>query len=128
MFNRGTTPRRWGPMLDSMAAKRREVADDESARLQELRSDSLDRHRSLLADGPSDSLGALAWKAGSVVDDSHSFDNDLRLKIQRARDDRFTWREIADALGEGDDDEAARRVADKQKWRNRAFDQAAADS
>lgn len=108
-------------MLDRMAAKRREVADEEKARLQGLRRESLTRHRELLGDGPDDALGALAWKAGSVVDDQYTFDNDLRLKIERAREQRFTWREIAAALGEGDDDDAARRVADAQKWRNRAF-------
>ena len=110
-----------------MAAKRRDVADDEAERLTELRADSTDRHRALLEEGPDDALGSLAWKAGSVVDDRYSFDNDLRLRVERARAERYTWREIAVALGAGDDDDAARRVADQQKWRNRAFRAAESD-
>ncbi|MEM8925020.1 MAG: hypothetical protein AAGD35_16055 [Actinomycetota bacterium] len=104
-----------------MAAKRREVATEDELRLRRLRKESSARHREVLDEGPDDALGALAWKAGSVVDDRYSFDNDMRMKVERAREERFTWREISAALGEGDDDDSARRVADQQKWRNRAF-------
>lgn len=105
----------------SMPAKRRAVDSLDQERWQRLRDESASRHRELLDAGPTDDpLDSLAWKAGSLPDPQFSFDNDLRERIERARESRYTWREIASALGEGEDDEAAQRVADRQKWRNRA--------
>lgn len=47
----------------------------------------------------------------------------LRELINAARDDRFTWREIAQALGEGTTDADIRRVREKQEWRNRVYEE-----
>jgi hypothetical protein len=104
-----------------MPARRRDVGFDAHQRWADLRKQSAVRQRELLDSGPSGVLDALAWKAGTALDGQFSFDNDLRERIEKARAERYTWREIAAALGEGDDDDAARRVADQQKWRNRAY-------
>lgn len=99
---------------------------EEQQRWDALRAESAARQQELLDAGPDDPLGAIAWKAGTG-DPKFSFDNDLRERIERARAERYTWREIAAALGEGDDEESARRVSDQQKWRNLAYRRAVGD-
>lgn len=110
-----------------MPAKRREVDAEAQGRWAALRAEAATRQRELLDAGPADPLGALAWKAGTG-DARFSFDNGLRELVERARAERYTWREIAAALGEGDDEEAARRVSDQQKWRNLSYRRAVGES
>ncbi len=110
-----------------MAPARRDLSDDEHQRLQALREESSKAIAAHLAagPGPDDPLGQLAWKAGASVDDSQPFDEDLRQRVNTARDARYSWREISGALGEGDDPASARRVREKQEWRNRTFEEPA---
>ncbi len=114
-----------GRTVLDMAPARRDLSDTEQERLQELREESA----SAMADhltagpGPDDPLGRLAWKAGTTVQTEYPFDEDLRQRVNLAKDARFSWREISAALGEGDDPASARRVREKQEWRNHAFDE-----
>lgn len=104
-----------------MPAKQRAIDSDDLERWAALRAESRARHEALLDEGPVDLLDNLAWKAGGESLDDYPFDNDLRERIERARQARFTWREISAALGQGDSPEAARRIADQQNWRNRSL-------
>ncbi|MEM7355117.1 MAG: hypothetical protein AAF657_30185 [Acidobacteriota bacterium] len=115
------------PLCRSMwgvPAKRQDISNEQVERWARLRQESRERHKALLDEAPEDPLDALAWKSGAWADDGHTFDNDLRERIELARAQRFTWREIAAALGEGEDPVSAQRVADKQHWRNKSFKQA----
>jgi hypothetical protein len=63
---------------------------------------------------PSDPLGALAWIAGAIGPTPASpLDGVLLARIDQARRERFTWRQIAAAMGEGDSADDARRVRDR---------------
>ena len=55
------------------------------------------------------------------------FDNELREMIEVARDARMTWREIAVALGEGEEQATVNSVKSKQQWRNRVYDEETTD-
>jgi hypothetical protein len=112
-----------------MAPRKREVDDDQLNEWSELRDRAAAGLDALFSEGPGPEspLDQLAWKAGTLPDAHFSFDNDLRQKIEHARDQRYTWREISAALGEGDDEINARRVKDKQAWRNKAFEEQSAD-
>ncbi len=87
----------------------------EKQRLADVRRHSADRWQAFLADGPSDPLGAIAWLTG-VVGTTPTDPTEMSARIDRARDEQFTWRQIADALGEGDTPTAARRVMDRRKF------------
>jgi hypothetical protein len=95
----------------------------EQQRLNEIRARGGEAMRTaltgLVAQGPDDTLGALAWLAGSL---GSGVDNPVAAEalspaITRARTERFSWREIADALGEGDTIEDSRRVRERhRRW------------
>lgn len=87
----------------------------EKDRLAEIRDESARRWRALVDEGPDDALGAIAWLAGAVGPTPPD-PGEMQARIERARAEQFTWRQIADALGEGDSPEAARRVMDRQKF------------
>lgn len=108
-----------------MAAVRREVDEHDMKQWAGLRQQAAEAIQALVANGPGveSPLDQLAWKAGTLPDSQFSFDNQLRLLIEDARDHRYTWREIAAALGEGDDEISSRRVKDKQAWRNKAYEE-----
>lgn len=62
--------------------------------------------------GPPDPLGAIAWAVGTGADAGT-----LRSLVDEARRARMTWREISDAMGDGTDEPAARRVAERfRSW------------
>lgn len=109
---------------------KRDISTEDSARWQELRARSAHGMQAHLAAGPGSEspLDRLAWKAGSLPEPQYSFDNDLREKIEEARAARYSWREISAALGEGDDEVSARRVKDKQAWRNKSYDAAQSEA
>jgi hypothetical protein len=105
-----------------MAPQRRDLPPDELARLEKVRAEASSRLAELLADGPEadDPLGQLAWKAGTIIPDGPSdagVDNDMARRIDDARKRRFTWREIALALGLSDEDRETRRIRERQDWR-----------
>jgi hypothetical protein len=98
-------------------APRRNLDLDDLARWEQLREEAAARRSALMNDAPGDPLDRLAWKAGAGPGE-HAFDDELRELIEAARAARYTWREIAAALGEGDDQASATRVQSKQYWRN----------
>ena len=106
------------PMLGAMTARRgapvRLLDEDEKIRLAEIRDRSVERWQQHLAAGPDDPLGALAWLVG-LVGPTPPDSSEMQLRIDRAKRAGFTWRQIADALGEGDTPEAGRRVRDRRK-------------
>ena len=101
-------------MARDLGAPVRLLDDDEKARLAELRQRSAGRWEELVAEGPTDALGALAWLAGAVGTNP-SDPGELKARVDRAKADGFTWRQIADALGEGDSPQAARRLMDRHR-------------
>ena len=114
-----------------MAATRREVDPNEIRRLADIRATFAERERKAMEAHPDpdqDSLAALAAYAGakngrgSVV--GPRWDERYRQLINKAREARMTWREIAEALGEYDEngqpDEQG--VADKQRARNKGYE------
>ncbi len=94
------------------------LGDDEKQRLDEVRRDARQRAEALINEGPDDPLGALAWLAGILQRPTDGGSDEMRDCIDEARSANFTWRQIADALGEGDSPEAGRRIMDRRKsWR-----------
>ncbi len=92
----------------------------EKQRLADVRRRSGERWQKFLAEGPSDPLGAIAWLAGAVGG-TPADPTEMAARIDRAREAQFTWRQIADALGEGDTPAAGRRVMDRRKfWASQA--------
>ena len=112
-------------MLKGLMATRRNLDQEDLARWEQLRAEAAARRAALMGDAPADPLDRLAWKAGTGPGE-HAFDNELRELIEAARAARYTWREIAAALGEGDDPSSATRVQSKQYWRNETHDRQAA--
>lgn len=101
-----TPPERGAPV--------RLLDDDEKRRLTEVRRRSAHEWQEFLEAGPEDALGALAWLAGALgptPDDP----TEMMARIDRARVEDIPWRQIADALGEGDSPEAGRRVMDRRR-------------
>ena len=97
----------------------RALDSPEKKRLASIREQSAAQWQTFLTDGPDDSLGALAWLVGATGP-TPADPHEMRDRIDQARDEQFTWRQIADALGEGDSPEAGRRVMDRQKlWSER---------
>lgn len=87
----------------------------ENERLAKIRSRASHEQMAFLdANAPTDPLGALAWIAGATGPAPASpLDGPLLARIELARRERFTWREIAAAMGEGDSADDARRVRDR---------------
>lgn len=108
-----------------MAPERRKITGDALAQLEETRTRAKAEFQNFINAGPGESevLARLAWFSGSFGDIRYPFHPRLRELINHARDARFTWREIAQALGEGDSDADVRRVREKQEWRNRVYDE-----
>ena len=106
-------------MLDGVTgepgAPVRILAPAEKDRLADIRETSARRWKAFVDEGPSDALGAIAWLVGAVGSTPADF-RQMRVRLERARAEGFTWRQIADALGEGDSPEAARRVMDRQRF------------
>ncbi len=106
-------------MLDRVSSQGgapvRTLDDKEKARLDRVRQRAAQAWAQLQRKAPSDILGALAWEVGVMgptpPDPSHM----LEL-LDRARAEGFAWREISDALGEGDTPPAARRVRDRHMF------------
>lgn len=104
-------------MPGSGGAPVRLLDEKEKARLQGVRDRALAASTRLQNKAPGDALGALAWEVGlygaTPSDPSRMLD-----LIKAAKGESFTWREIADALGEGDAPPDARRVRDRyESWR-----------
>lgn len=95
----------------------------DSERLAQLREQAAHEVRSataaVAARQPEGTLEALAWVAG--VDGANPTDPTmLRNLIDRARAERLSWREIADAVGEGGSQSDARRIRDRHRlWTSR---------
>ena len=89
----------------------------EKGRLQRVRDRAIAATNRLQEKAPGDALGALAWEVG-LHGATPSDPSRLHDLIKAAKDEKFTWREIADALGEGDEPADARRVRDRyEAWR-----------
>jgi hypothetical protein len=105
--------------------RRHPIHDDDRQRWAELRDEARQGFEALMAQGPTetDALGRLAWKAGTLLDGGTGLDEELRLAIENARARGATWRQIAVAMGEPDDDGTAKRVQARQQWRNKHHDE-----
>ena len=97
-----------------MGAPVRTLDGDERQRLAAVRKQAVAGWLDLRKAGPKDALGALAWLAG-IEGKTPNDPAEMVKRLDRARREKFTWREIADALGEGDTPAAARRVRDRRK-------------
>jgi hypothetical protein len=105
-------------------APERILDDDERSRLADVRQQATDAIREALevyaSAGPVDALGQLAWLAGGL---GTGLDNPVAAELigaamVRARDERYPWRQISEALGEGGTAEDGRRVSDRhRRWR-----------
>jgi alkylhydroperoxidase family enzyme len=88
----------------------------ERARLAELRAGAVNAWTTIVTNGPDDPLGALAWLVGLIGPTPYD-PTAMAAAIDRARAAGFTWRQIADALGEGNTLEVSRRVMDRRlRW------------
>ena len=91
----------------------RAIDASDRRRLAEIRHEATTRQAELVAARPADPLEAVAWMAGlGELGDA----DELMNTIQQARDARFEWKEIAEAIGDGHSAPAARRVADRFKF------------
>lgn len=104
--NPGTTRRRPGPPAQTLDPS-------EIERLASIRADAVTAHEQLATGGPPDPLGALAWLA--TILDPTSTPTLLGQAMDRARAEGYTWRQIAQALDEGDTPEDGRRIMDRRK-------------
>lgn len=105
-----------------MSAPRRMILLADVTRWKELRAKAADtdteaRESGLTLDVPI--LDAIAWLSGFPERD----DDQLRQLIEEARDARFSWREIAVAVGESDDRGGETRTQARQAKRNQRFNQ-----
>lgn len=116
----------WTPgfILGTVPAQR-QISPGESNRLVTLRDEAAARRQAIIDDAPpvTDPLGRVAWHTGLDGNPLYAFNNDLRIAINDAREARFQWREIANALGEDDDSDTANRANAKQMWRNRSHNE-----
>ncbi len=97
---------------------RRDVPDDTVNRWAELRATAAEADARLRARklGPRvPVLDAIAWLSGLPEPEG---DDRLRLLIERAREERYSWREIALAVGESGDRAGQSRVQSRQVKRN----------
>ncbi len=101
-------------MSREVGAPTRLLEEGEKERLESLRLQGRAKWDEYLQAGPTDALGALAWLVG-VSGSVPSGTEEMKRRIDQAREENFTWRQIADALGEGDSPEAGRRVMDRRK-------------
>ncbi|MGB5760293.1 MAG: hypothetical protein WBM50_25480 [Acidimicrobiales bacterium] len=102
-------------MSAELGAPVRLLSEEEKQRLDEVRRSARQRAEALINDGPDDPLGALAWLAGVLGRPTDGGTDEMRDRIDLARSANFTWRQIADALGEGDSPDAGRRIMDRRK-------------
>jgi len=86
--------------------------------LARVRATSAAQHLALLDGGPGPDhlLDAIAWRSGPP--ELEPCDPVLRDLIDRARDLRFTWVEIAVAVGDTPDPAGAARTQARQRWRH----------
>lgn len=101
-----TGRRRRGPAAQTLD-------EAEQQRLAAIRSDATGERAKLAATGPGDALGSLAWLSGVL--DPTTGQTLLAEAMDRARAEGFTWRQIAQALDEGDSAEDGRRIMDRRK-------------
>lgn len=99
---------RRGPQIQTLSP-------DDRQRLDAIRHEAAGQQLAFLdREKPEDALGALAWVAGAIGSAPvPPLDIPLAAEIRRARLDKFTWRQIAAAIGEGDSADDARRVRDR---------------
>jgi hypothetical protein len=63
---------------------------------------------------PTDPLGSIAWLVGAIGHaPTDPWTAELVARIAHARSERFSWRQISGAMGEGDSGDDARRVRDR---------------
>lgn len=104
-------------MAGSGGAPIRLLDQSEKVRLQRVRERAVAASIRLQDKAPGDPLGALAWEAG-LTGAAPADPSRMCGLIAAAKSEEFTWREIADALGEGDTPPDARRVRDRyEAWR-----------
>jgi hypothetical protein len=101
-------------MTNQGGAPIRVLDDKEKTRLESVRERAAQTWAQIQRKAPGDPLGALAWEAGVMGPTPPDPSRMLDL-MERARHEGFAWREISDALGEGDSPEAGRRVRDRYK-------------
>lgn len=113
----------YGGVVSGAGAPERTLDDDELSRLDDVRRRAAEAIRQTLKDytgaGPADPLGGLAWLAGGLGSglDNPEAAEVICAAVTRARDDRYSWRQIAGALGEGGSVEDGRRVSDRhRRW------------
>lgn len=99
-----------------MPAPKRDVDPADAQRWAQIRAAAARARADTQASAPTDPMGALAWATAFPEDIDRWVD-----LVTEARRTRFTWREIAAALGEGEDakDAVAERYAYRRRTRDR---------
>ena len=99
-------------------AVQREIDPELVAQWEELRGTARAAYADAVNAGPDpdeDLLGAIAWR--STFPEPEPWDATLHAWVMEARAQRFTWREIAEALGDGADGEG--RVQTRHDYREK---------
>lgn len=102
--------------IHHVPAPKRDVDPADAQRWAQVRAAAARARADTQASAPTDAMGALAWATAFPEDIDRWVD-----LVTEARRTRFTWREIAAALGEGEDakDAVAERYAYRRRTRDR---------